>query len=79
MALDTAAISTMVLVPSLKAASILGFMSLPAASSAHDAAVASRSMTLFLPLPRVTTSKPMSRACSWSILHTPGSSPEATV
>ena len=79
MLLETAAISTIVLVPSLKAASILGFMPLPAASSAQEAAVAARSMTLFLPLPSVTTSKPMSRACSQSILQTPGSSPEATV
>ena len=78
-ALETAAISTIVLVPSLKALSILGFMPLVAASATQASGVAARSMMLFLPLPRATTSKPMSSACSQSILSTPGSSPEATV
>lgn len=64
MAFATVAISTIVLVPSTKAASILGFIFLRAASSATDSGVAVRSSGLFLPFPARTTSKPIERAKS---------------
>jgi hypothetical protein len=64
MALATVAISTIVLVPSTKAASILGFISLRSASSATDSGVAVGSRGLFLPFPTATTSKPIERAKS---------------
>ena len=78
-AFDTAAISTIVFVPSMKDARILGFMSFDSASPWHRSGVIDGSIGLFLHLPRQITSKPISTACSYSILHTPGSSPDATV
>jgi hypothetical protein len=62
--LATVAISTIVFVPSTKAASIFGFMCLRAASSATDSGVAVGSSGLFLPFPTATTSKPIERAKS---------------
>jgi hypothetical protein len=55
-----AAHSIIVLEPSTKLASILGFMCLAAASSATASGVAWGRSGLFLPLPAHTTSKPMS-------------------
>ena len=70
--------SIMVLVPSTKLASILGFMCLAAASSATESGVSWGRRGLFLPLPAQTTSKPRSVTKSNSSLTSTGSSPLQT-
>lgn len=78
-ALESAAISSWVLVPSVNSVSMRGFICLRAASASLSAGTEVGMLGLFLPLPTATTSSPRSWAYSTSLRHSTGSSPRQTV
>ena len=78
-AFDRAVISSWVFVPSVNSVSMRGFIFLRSASSMLSSGMPCGMLTLFLPLPTHTTSRPRSWAYSTSLRHSTGSSPRMTV